>query len=175
FGGLSKVIPVFTVIFAITMFSSIGLPGLNGFVGEFLILVGAFQVSKVYAAFAVLGIVLGAAYMLWLFQRMMFGTVDKPENQNLRDCNVREMVYMLPLILFMFWIGIYPKPYLRIMEPTVKNLVRQMELARAGRPIDGPAVARPRIPLKAPPRTAGEVRALVSQFSGRDAGRDAGR
>ncbi len=160
FGGLSKVIPVFTVIFAITMFSSIGLPGLNGFVGEFLILMGAFQVSKVYAAFAVLGIVLSAAYMLWLFQRMMFGAVDKPENEGLRDCNIREMVYMAPLILLMFWIGIYPKPFLKLMEPSVKNLVRQINLAKAGKPIDGRAFALP----ATPPKTAEEVQALVSRY-----------
>ncbi|MFQ5913157.1 MAG: NADH-quinone oxidoreductase subunit M [Nitrospinota bacterium] len=171
FGGLSKVIPVFTVIFAITMFSSIGLPGLNGFVGEFLILVGAFQVSKVYAAFAVAGIVLGAAYMLWLFQRMMFGTVDKSENQGLRDCNVREVVYMLPLILLMFWIGIYPKPYLKLMEPSVKNLVNQIELAKAGKPIDGRKVALP----ANPPKTAQEVRALVTRFSDQAPGKTSGR
>jgi NADH-quinone oxidoreductase subunit M len=160
FGGLSKVVPVFTVLFAITMFSSIGLPGLNGFVGEFLILVGAFQVSKVYAAFAVLGIILGAAYMLWLFQRMMFGTVDKSENEGLTDCNMREVVYMMPLIVLMFWIGIYPKPYLKLMEPAVKNLVSQIELAKAGKPIDGRAVALP----ASPPKTAEEVRQLVSQL-----------
>ena len=134
YGGLSKVVPIFTVIFAITMFSSIGLPGLNGFIGEFLILVGAFQVSKVYAGFAVAGIVLGAAYMLWLFQRMMFGDLDKPENRNLTDLNVREIVYMMPIIFLMFWIGIYPKPFINLMEPSVKNLVKQMELAKAGKP-----------------------------------------
>ena len=164
FGGLAKVIPVFTVFFAITMFSSIGLPGLNGFVGEFLILVGAFQVSKVYAAFAVLGIVLGAAYMLWLFQRMMFGGVDKSENEGLADLNKREVIYLMPLILLMFWIGIYPKPYLRILEPAVNNLVRQINLAKAGKPIDGKAFARPAVLPKVPPRSAEEVRALVSQF-----------
>ena len=130
FGGLSRVIPVFTVIFAITMLSSIGLPGLNGFVGEFLILLGVFQMSMVYAAFAVTGIVLGAAYMLWLFQRMMFGTASREDSQHLRDCNAREVAYMLPLILLMFWIGIYPKPFLNLMEPSVKNLNRQVEVAR---------------------------------------------
>lgn len=156
YGGLSKVVPIFTVIFAITMFSSIGLPGLNGFIGEFLILVGAFQVSKVYAAFAVAGIVLGAAYMLWLFQRMMFGDLDKPENRNLTDLNVREIVYMMPIIFLMFWIGIYPKPFINLMEPSVKNLVKQMELAKAGKAIDGKAFARPVVP-KSPPGSAREI------------------
>ena len=109
YGGLSRVMPVFTVVFAIAMFSSIGLPGLNGFVGEFLILLGVFQTSTVYAAFAVTGIVLGAGYMLWLFQRMMFGTVTHEENRNLRDLNRREVAYMLPILVLMFWIGDLPQ------------------------------------------------------------------
>ncbi|RMF83970.1 MAG: NADH-quinone oxidoreductase subunit M [Nitrospinota bacterium] len=127
FGGISRKVPVFATIFAITMFSSIGLPGLNGFVGEFLILVGAFQAKAIYAAFAVIGIILGAAYMLWMYQRMMFGTLDKPENETLTDCNPREVAYMVPLIIFMLWIGLYPKPYLRLMEPSVNHLVQQMQ------------------------------------------------
>lgn len=126
FGGLSYQMPIFAAIFAVTMFSSIGLPGLNGFVGEFLILVGAFQANKVYAGVALLGVILGAAYMLWLFQRMMFGTLDKPENRNLPDMNRRELAYMAPLILFMVWIGIYPKPFIRIMEPAVVSIVQRV-------------------------------------------------
>ncbi|MBI1988060.1 MAG: NADH-quinone oxidoreductase subunit M [Nitrospinae bacterium] len=126
YGGLSHQVPVFTVIFAITMFSSIGLPGLNGFVGEFLILIGAFQASWLYALFAVSGIVLGAAYMLWLFQRMMFGQITNPANRNLADCNLREVVYMVPILIFMFWIGLYPKPYLDMMGPTVEKLVERV-------------------------------------------------
>lgn len=130
FGGLSKQMPVFTVIFAITMFSSIGLPGLNGFVGEFLILIGAFQASKVYAVFAVTGIILGAAYMLWMFQRMMFGTLDNEENKRLLDCNKREVAYMLPILLFMFWIGIYPKPFIKLVEPTLDHIVAQAHIEK---------------------------------------------
>ncbi len=126
FGGLSSQMPIFATFFAITMFSSIGLPGLNGFVGEFLILVGAFQYNKIYAAVALLGIILGAAYMLWLFQRTMFGTLDKAENKNLLDMNRREIAYMVPLIVFMFWIGLYPKPFIQIMEPAVANIVQKV-------------------------------------------------
>jgi NADH-quinone oxidoreductase subunit M len=126
FGGLAHQMPVYATIFAITMFSSIGLPGLNGFVGEFLILVGMFKESYVYAGIAVLGIVLGAAYMLWLYQRMMLGTLDNPENKTLKDCNLREVVYMMPLIVFMFWIGLYPKPFIKFMEPTVIDMVQHI-------------------------------------------------
>jgi NADH-quinone oxidoreductase subunit M len=127
FSGLSKVVPVFAVIFAITMFSSIGLPGLNGFVGEFLILLGLFKTKIVFAAFAVTGIVLGAAYMLWLFQRTMFGEPEGPENQNMTDLNFRQLCYMLPLVILMFWIGLYPKPFLTRIEPTVNHYVGQVQ------------------------------------------------
>ncbi len=129
YGGLSKVVPVYTVLFAITMLSSIGLPGLNGFVGEFLILIGAFKKSYVYAAFAVVGIVLGAAYMLWLFQRVFFGNLDNPKNEKLTDCNAREVLYLLPLIVLMFWIGLYPKPFLGRMEASVKKVVKMVNVA----------------------------------------------
>jgi NADH-quinone oxidoreductase subunit M len=127
FGGLSSTIPIFAVFFAVTMFSSIGLPGLNGFVGEFLILVGMFKTNVVYAAFAVLGIVLGAAYMLWLYQRTMFGEPTTPENRHMRDMNGLEIAYMLPLVILMFWIGLYPRPYLNLMEPTVQHYVSHMQ------------------------------------------------
>ena len=124
YGGLSKQMPIFTVIFAITMLSSIGLPGLNGFVGEFLILIGAFKESYIYAAFAVIGIVLGAAYMLWLFQRIFFGALDNPKNENLPDCNFREILYLAPLVILMFWIGLYPKPFINKMEASLKRVVK---------------------------------------------------
>jgi len=122
FGGLSHRMPVFATFFTITLFSSIGLPGLNGFIGEFLILLGAFKAHIAYAAFAVSGIVLGAAYMLWLYQRVMFGTLDNPKNEALRDCGVREICYMLPILFLMFWIGLYPKPILSLSEATIGHL-----------------------------------------------------
>ena len=142
FGGLSKQVPIYSTIFAITMLSSIGLPGLNGFVGEFLILLGAFKASYIYAAFAVIGIVLGAAYMLWLFQRMFFGTLDNPENQKLTDCNPREIAYMLPMIVLMFWIGLYPRPFLARMEASVTKVVKMVNVAKA--PQDTKAAALPK-------------------------------
>ena len=119
FGGLAHRVPVYATIFAITMFSSIGLPGLNGFIGEFLILLGAFKARPLYAAFAVTGIVLGAAYMLWLYQWTMFGALENPKNKTLADCNVREIAYLIPILVLMFWIGLYPKPFLALMEQSV--------------------------------------------------------
>lgn len=127
FGGLSHRMPVFATFFAIAMFSSIGLPGLNGFIGEFLILLGAFRSKWTYAVFAVSGVVLGAAYMLWLYQRVMFGTVENPKNQTIRDCKIREVIYMIPLILLMFWIGLYPKPALKISEATLHHLHQRVQ------------------------------------------------
>jgi NADH-quinone oxidoreductase subunit M len=133
YGGLAKQMPVFATLFAITMFSSIGLPGLNGFIGEFLILVGAFRTSYLWAGFAVLGIILGAAYMLWAFQRVMFGELDKPENTGVSDCTGREVAYMVPLVILMIWIGVYPKPYLRSMEASVSYWLKQVQQASVQR------------------------------------------
>lgn len=123
FGGLSKQLPTFAVFYAIATFSSIGMPGLNGFVGEILILIGVFKANKIYAGFLVLGIILGAAYMLWLYQRVMFGPLDKPENQNLPDMSKREIATLVPLVILMFWIGLYPSPFLKIMRPSVQNII----------------------------------------------------
>ncbi len=138
-GGLSSVMPVYATLFAITMLSSIGLPGLNGFIGEFLILVGAFNVSWLWALFAVSGIVLGAAYMLWLFQRTMFGTVIHEKNLGLADLNLREAMTLIPLVIMFFWIGLYPVPFLKAMEPSVQKVIVRLEEARkvveAGPPI----------------------------------------
>jgi|SRR5579884_557037 len=127
YGGLSNVMPVYAVIFVIAMLSSAGMPLLNGFVGEFTILQGAFEVSKLWAAFAVSGIVLGAAYLLWLYQRTMFGPITNPKNEHLKDLNAREIAYMLPLIAWAFWIGIYPRPYFEILEKPVAKIVKRVQ------------------------------------------------
>jgi NADH-quinone oxidoreductase subunit M len=131
YGGLSKVMPVYAFVFMVMTMSSIGLPALNGFIGEILILQGVFVVSKIWAAFAASGIVLGAAYMLWLYQRTMFGKIENPKNENLPDLNLRELATFVPLIILAVWIGLYPSPVLRRLEPTVKQVVARVNPAYA--------------------------------------------
>ena len=126
YGGLSKVMPVYAAIFLIMTMSSIGLPTLNGFIGEVLILQGVFVVSKVWAAVAASGIVLGAAYMLWLYQRTMFGNVTNPNNENLSDLNLREVATFVPLLILAVWIGLYPKPFLDRLETSVDRVVTRV-------------------------------------------------
>jgi NADH-quinone oxidoreductase subunit M len=125
-GGLSNVMPVYAILFMIVTLSSIGLPLLNGFIGEFTILQGAFAVNWRWAAWAVTGIVLGAAYMLWLYQRTMFGPCDNPKNQTLRDLNFREVMTLVPLVIWAFWIGLYPKPFFNILEKPVTAIVQRV-------------------------------------------------
>jgi NADH-quinone oxidoreductase subunit M len=127
FGGLAKVMPVYAVIFMIVTLSSIGLPGTNGFVGEFLILLGAFKAKAVYGVLGAAGVVLGAAYMLWMFQRVMFGKIKNPENQKLKDLNIREIVYMIPMIFVIFLMGIYPKLFFQKMDVTVEHLLKDVK------------------------------------------------
>ena len=126
YGGLSKVMPVYATIFLVMTMSSIGLPTLNGFIGEVLILQGIFVVNKTWAFFAASGIVLGAAYMLWLYQRTMFGPVDNPKNENLPDISVREFATFVPLLLLAVWIGLYPKPFLDRLETSVDKVMMRV-------------------------------------------------
>jgi NADH-quinone oxidoreductase subunit M len=130
FGGLSKQMPVFATIFMIVTFSSVGLPGTNGFVGEFLVLIGAFESElRWWTIIASSGVILSAVYMLWMFQRVMFGELDNPKNQKLTDLNAREIAIMVPLIVMIFVMGIYPKPFIDKMDPAVKKLVSQVRPA----------------------------------------------
>ena len=131
YGGLSKSMPVYATIFLIITMASIGLPSLNGFVGEFTILVGAFHRSWWWAVAAALGIVLGAAYMLWMYQRVFFGPITNPENEKVSDLNRREWVYLLPLVLLCFWIGLYPKPFFAVMEKPVNYVAAKVDPAYA--------------------------------------------
>jgi NADH-quinone oxidoreductase subunit M len=126
FGGLTKQMPVFATFFMIVTLSSIGLPGLNGFVGEFLILVGTFKSRILYASIATSGIILAAVYMLWMFQRVMFHEITHEENKTLQDINKREFAILIPIILLIFWIGIYPNSFLRKMDASVNHLLKQV-------------------------------------------------
>jgi len=128
FGGLARVIPVFTACFMIVTLSSIGLPGLNGFVGEFLILLGTFRVHRLYAVLATVGVILAAVYMLWMFQRVMFGGVTHDENRGLHDLTAREIAVLVPVLLGIIWIGIYPRPFLAVTEASVKQLLAQVHV-----------------------------------------------
>ncbi|MBI2350183.1 MAG: Fe-S-binding domain-containing protein, partial [Deltaproteobacteria bacterium] len=115
--------------------SSIGLPGLNGFVGEFLILLGSFNASPFWTAGAASGVVLGAIYMLWMFRRVIFGPLSRPENQSLKDMETREIVMLVPIIALIFFMGIYPQPFLSRMKPAVELIVRRIESQKEAIPL----------------------------------------
>jgi NADH-quinone oxidoreductase subunit M len=123
YGGISNIMPWYATITLIMFMSSMGLPLLNGFVGEFTILQGTWMENRAWAAWAVTGVILGAAYLLWLYQRVFFGAINNPKNEHLRDLNFREVLTFAPLIVMAFWIGLYPKPFFRILEQPVNNLV----------------------------------------------------
>ncbi len=127
YGGLAKVMPIYAMLFMIITMASIGLPTLNGFVGEFTILIGAFSRSTLWAVLAATGIVLGAAYMLWMYQQVFFGEVTVEANKGLKDANRREQWTLIPLIVMCFWIGLYPKPFFRIMEPSIQRVVQAVD------------------------------------------------
>jgi NADH-quinone oxidoreductase subunit M len=127
FGGVAKPMPVYAAIFGVVTMSSIGLPMLNGFVGEFLILLGTYLSHKLAAVIATSGVVLAAAYMLWMYRRVMFGPVEKTENQSLIDLGVREKFVMVAMLIPIVWIGVHPETFLRRIEPSVVELLRRVE------------------------------------------------
>ena len=126
FGGLSHVMPGYAAVFLAMVMTAIGLPLLCVFISEFLALRGAFEANPVWAAMGALGIILNAGYMLWLYQRMFFGTIHNPKNEKLGDLNPREWAYMAPLVILSLWIGVYPKPFLSYVERPVNAVVRQV-------------------------------------------------
>lgn len=126
FGGLAKQMPVYAICFMIIALSSIGLPGMNGFVGEFLILLGIFQINAMWAAAATSGIIFAACYILWMFQRVMFMELKNPENMKLPDMNLRELITIVPIIILVFWIGLYPKPFLKTFDASVSHLLTKV-------------------------------------------------
>jgi NADH-quinone oxidoreductase subunit M len=130
FGGLAHVMPVYATLTLVIFLASMGLPLLNGFIGELMILQGAFSANKVWAYWAVSGIVLGAAYLLWLYQRVFWGKVTNEENQHLSDLNGRELATLVPLVALCFWIGIYPKPVLEFLHGPMARLASTVQPGR---------------------------------------------
>jgi NADH-quinone oxidoreductase subunit M len=127
FGGLWKIVPAFSALFLVVVLSSVGLPGLNGFVGEFLVLVGAFQVSPWLAALATTGIIFAAVYLLWMYQRVVFGPVTHEENRRLTDLSPREWAVLVPVLVLIVWIGVYPAAFTGKTEATIAALLAQVE------------------------------------------------
>src|SRR5207344_3543739 len=126
FGGLAEVLPWFAALFLVVCLSSLGLPGLNGFVGEFLILLGAFRANPYVAALSATGVILAAVYLLWMYQRVMFGPVTQEKNRGLRDLSPREFWTLAPVIALIIWIGVYPNPFLRKLDSSVGDLMERM-------------------------------------------------
>jgi NADH-quinone oxidoreductase subunit M len=126
YGGIARVVPLFAAILTVVSLSSIGLPGTNGFVGEFLVLLGSFRTYPVASALATTGVIIAAAYLLWALQRVLFNPLDKHENEKLPDLTTRELIVLIPLLVCILWIGVYPKPFLTRMEPSAQHLIEQV-------------------------------------------------
>jgi len=144
FGGIARVVPVFSLIFTLVSLSSIGLPGLNGFVGEFLVLLGSFGRFPWAAGIATTGVIFAAAYLLWALQRIIFNKLDNPDNEKLTDLTPRELAVLAPLLAGILWLGLYPAPVLSRMEPTSRQWVESL---------------REVVPQIAPPAVAPSTRA----------------
>jgi len=157
YGGISNVMPVYATITMIMFLSSMGLPLLNGFVGEFTILQGTFMEKWQWGAWAVPGVVLAAAYLLWLYQRVFFGTVTNPKNEKLHDLTPREVATFVPLLVMAFWIGLFPKPFFQILEQPVNHtiaIVRPDYPQPENGAINASAQAAPAATQNAPPLAA---------------------
>ena len=111
-----------------------GFPTTNGFIGEFLILLGVFEVNKAAAVLAATGVVLGAIYMFWMYQRVFFGRISNPKNEKLKDLNLREMAYLMPLVALVFWIGLFPNFFLSKMHTSVDHFIRQVKISAPASP-----------------------------------------
>ncbi len=140
YGGIARVVPLFAAILTFVSLSSIGVPGTNGFVGEFLVLVGSFRTYPVLSTIATTGVIFAAAYLLWAIQRVLFNALDKKENIHIPDLNRRELALLAPLVAAIIWLGVYPQPVLRRMETTTQALIKRVE--------SGPLMPAP--PLRGP-------------------------
>jgi NADH-quinone oxidoreductase subunit M len=160
YGGISNVMPVYATITMIMFLSSMGLPLLNGFVGEFTILQGAFTANWKWAAWAAPGVILAAAYLLWLYQRVFFGTVTNPKNSKLHDLTPREILTFVPLIICAFWIGLYPKPFFQILESPVNQIVQTIQANNPNAPVNA-QMTPPLVPTAAAPAAAAPSSPIV--------------
>jgi len=152
FGGLAHVMPLYATFTLIIFLASMGLPLLNGFIGEFMILQGAYAANRVWAYWAVSGVVLGAAYLLWLYQRVFWGKVTRAENEHLADLNPREIATLVPLVALCFWIGIYPKPFLDFLHQPARRIAAIVQPGVFGGQTAHAATADPAAPvMPAPP------------------------
>jgi NADH-quinone oxidoreductase subunit M len=127
YGGIARVVPVFSLVFTVVALSSIGLPGLNGFIGEFLVLLGSFRAHPWSTGIATTGVIFAAAYMLWALQRIIYNKLDKRENESLTDLSLRELMVMVPLLLGILWMGLYPAPILRRLEPAAVRYIETIK------------------------------------------------
>ncbi len=131
YGGIARVVPLFSTVLVIVTFSSIGVPGTNGFIGEFLVLLGSYRTYPVLAVIASTSVIIAAAYLLWAVQRILFNPLDKPENEHIPDLNRRELLLLAPLLAGIVWLGVYPAPVLRRMQPAAEQFVRIVETRAA--------------------------------------------
>lgn len=127
YGGVVSVMPRYAAIFMFFTMASVGLPGTSGFVGEFLVLLGAFKANTYVAALIATGVVLGAAYALWLYRRVVFGEIENSEVREMKDVSARELTIFIPVVILVLWLGVYPKPYLKAMEPALQKLITQVD------------------------------------------------
>ena len=136
YGGIARAVPLFGALLTLVAFSSIGVPGTNGFIGEFLVLIGSFRTYPVLAVVSALVVIIAAAYLLWAIQRILFNPLDKAENEHIPDLNRRELAVMLPLVAGIIWLGVYPQPVLERMESSAQRFVQHVQ-TRAGSAIAG--------------------------------------
>jgi NADH-quinone oxidoreductase subunit M len=129
YGGLVNRMPKYALVFMVFTMASVGLPATSGFVGEFLVLLGAFYYNTWLAVFATTGVVLGAAYMLYVYRRIIFGKLEKENLMSISDLSYREIIIFVPLVLLVFWMGVYPAPFLDVMSVSVDNLIKNFNVA----------------------------------------------
>ena len=142
YGGIAKVVPIFATILTIVSLSSIGVPGTNGFIGEFLVLVGSYKTQPVATVISATAVIFAAAYLLWSLQRIIYNKLSKPENETIKDLNWREIGLLVPLLIAIVWMGVYPKPVLEKTEAAARRLVTYVEASAITAPVSASNTAR---------------------------------